>query len=163
MKQKIKIVYYSLQGNTKYAAERIAKISGAELLRLKPDQEPKIGGFWMKAQGGWEALTGMKPGLQSNAEQLEDCGTLVIGGPTWAGTYAPAIGSLLEILNQCTVKPERVYLFGCSGSGKTEKMFREIARKLGCEIQGTASFLNPLSNQERENPGIDSFAESLQK
>ena len=35
---KILIVYYSLEGNTKYVAEKIAEQTGADLLCLEPEK-----------------------------------------------------------------------------------------------------------------------------
>ena len=159
----IKIVYYSLQGNTDYTSERIATVTGAELVRLKPDLEPGNSGFGMYAKGGWSALSRKKVSLLSVPEHLEICDTLVIGSPVWAGTYTPAIGAFLEILNGLSAKPEKIFLFGCSSSGKSEKMFKEIEQKLNCRICGTAGFKDPLNNQERESPAIDAFAQSLLK
>ena len=37
------VVYYSFEGNCEFAAKRIAKMLGADLLKLRPGNEPPAG------------------------------------------------------------------------------------------------------------------------
>ena len=50
------IVYYSMSGNTAYAAERIAERIGADTLRLVPTKEYRNKGLKKFLQGGKSVL-----------------------------------------------------------------------------------------------------------
>ena len=58
------IVYYSLEGNTQYAAERIAAAIGAETLRLTPEKAYPDSGFKKYFWGGKSAVMAETPKLQ---------------------------------------------------------------------------------------------------
>ena len=46
------IVYYSMGGNTEYAARKTAAQTGADLLRLEPEKEYPSSGFRKFFRGG---------------------------------------------------------------------------------------------------------------
>ena len=52
------IVYYSLEGNTDYAAGKIANAIGADTLRINPKKAYPTGGFSKFFWGGKSALMG---------------------------------------------------------------------------------------------------------
>ena len=58
------IVYYSLEGNTAFAAEKIAESLGAETLRLEPVKEYPGSGMKKFLWGGKSALMGEEPPLR---------------------------------------------------------------------------------------------------
>ncbi len=57
------IVYYSLEGNTAYAAERIASELGADVLRLEPVKAYPDSGFRKFFWGGKSAVMAETPEL----------------------------------------------------------------------------------------------------
>jgi len=59
------IVYYSLQGNTEYAANRIAENIGADTLRLNSKKAYKSKGFAKFLSGGPSAIREETPDLES--------------------------------------------------------------------------------------------------
>ena len=61
---KILVVYYSLDGNTQYAADQIQDITGADLEQLIPEKEPTRKGFRKYAEGGFTALVHYKPRIR---------------------------------------------------------------------------------------------------
>ena len=66
------VVYYSLEGNTAYAAERIASELGADLLRLYPEKEYPDGGFKKFFWGGKSAIMAETPKLKPYTFDAED-------------------------------------------------------------------------------------------
>lgn len=58
------IVYFSLEGNTEYAANRIKEKTGADLLRLIPKKAYADKGFKKFFRGGKSAVFKDKPNLE---------------------------------------------------------------------------------------------------
>ena len=58
------VVYYSLEGNTKYAAEKIAGMIGADLLELKPVKSYPTGKVGKFLWGGKSAVMAETPELE---------------------------------------------------------------------------------------------------
>jgi len=152
------IVYYSLDGNTAYAASRIQQTVGADLLRLHPVKEPPLHGFRKYFEGGRAATFHETPELEPIALNLTSYDVIILGCPVWAGTFPPAVGTFLK---RYPLKAGRIYLFGCSSSGNAEKMFRGIAKSLGTEPALTVSLLDPLTHHETEDARIDRFAREI--
>ena len=68
------IVYYSLEGNTEYAASRIAAAAGADLLRIEPAKQYPDKGFKKFFWGGKSAVMAETPDLKPYAFEPEDYG-----------------------------------------------------------------------------------------
>ena len=96
MSEKILIVYYSLTGNTKMIAEAIAEGINAEILALKPKKELNPKGFMKFVWGGYAARMNKKPELETIEIDPLSYDLIILGGPVWAWTYCPPIGSFLS-------------------------------------------------------------------
>lgn len=121
------VVYYSLEGNTKEAAEQIAKAISADLLELKPIKDvPKEGGkkFFL---GGMKAMFGTGTKLQTIESNPLEYDRIILGTPVWAGKPAPAIKTFLK---KYEVKDKVSSLFTFSGSGNDEKCVANLKKKL---------------------------------
>lgn len=57
------VVYFSLEGNTQYVAERIKEQTGADLSRLVPKKAYQDKGFAKFFWGGKSAVMAEKPAL----------------------------------------------------------------------------------------------------
>ena len=86
---KILIVYYSLEGNTKYVAEKIAEQTVAEVLRLEPEKAYPAGKVTKYLWGGRSAVMGDAPKLMSYEAELSDYEMIVFGTPVWASPLCP--------------------------------------------------------------------------
>ena len=92
---KTAIVYYSMSGNTKYVADKIAdgiKNSGeVDIIRIEPKKAyPDKGAkkfFW----GGKSAVMGETPALQPYEFNLEKYDRIIFGTPVWASTFVPPL------------------------------------------------------------------------
>ncbi|PAB60554.1 flavodoxin family protein [Anaeromicrobium sediminis] len=139
------VVFYSFEGNTKYIAEGIAKEVGADLLELKPLEEPKKSGFMKYFWGGKQVMTKKIPELESIDKNPNDYDLIYMGTPVWAWSYAPAFRAFLSKVN---IKNKNIALFCCHGGGKG-KVFERFKEDLGeNKYLGQIDFQDPLKNNK---------------
>ncbi len=138
---KVKIVFYSLEGNTKLIAEEIAKNLNGDIVELKPKKHYVNSGFKKFLWGGKSALMKETPDLEVYDNNL-DYDLIIIGTPVWAGTFAPPIRTFLKDNN---LEDKRVAVFVCHAGGGAKgcfEKFKKLASK--CEIISTIDFVDPL-------------------
>ncbi|MBQ9902101.1 MAG: NAD(P)H-dependent oxidoreductase [Clostridia bacterium] len=85
------IVYYSLDGNTKHAAETLAKAVGADVCEIQPVKPIKSAGkptFHVLMQGGGQVTFGLCPKIKEFALDLAAYDRIILGTPVWAGKPA---------------------------------------------------------------------------
>ena len=90
------IIYYSLSGNTKEAAEYIAEKLSIDLYRIeltKPMADKKWKQFLI---GGMQSSFGMAPKIKGVPENIDQYDEIIIGTPIWAGKAASPINSILK-------------------------------------------------------------------
>ena len=116
------IVYYSLEGNTQYAAERIAEKTGADLLRLVPKKAYKDKGFAKFFWGGKSAVMAEKPPLQPYNTDLTQYDHFIFGFPVWAGNVTPPLRTFI-LENADLLKEKKISAFACQSGAGAEKAF----------------------------------------
>ena len=79
------IVYYSLEGNTGYAAKKIASGIGADTLEIRPVKGYPTGGFRKFLWGGKSAVMAETPKLEPYDVDLSGYDRIIFGFPVWAG------------------------------------------------------------------------------
>ena len=150
------LVYYSFEGNTAYAAERIAELMPMDVRRLHVEKEPPKNGLKKFFLGGKSALFREDPGLQPVSVNVNDYYDIILAFPVWAGTYPPAIEAFL------TAHPffrKNVYLVACSGSGNGKGACDRLADRLkGNTVLGTISLKSPLKFKKEADAKIAEFA-----
>ena len=90
------VIYYSLTSNTKFLAEQIQSLTGAdifELLVVDP-YSTDIGAAIGRA--GREREAGYLPSLVERINNLSDYDVIFIGSPNWFGTLSLPVLSFLE-------------------------------------------------------------------
>ncbi|MBQ6595836.1 MAG: hypothetical protein IJH78_09285 [Clostridia bacterium] len=158
MKEPLLIVYYSLEGNTRFACEQLEQAVPSVSARLIPDREPPRSGAGKFLKGGYSALKREKVILQPLAADPKAFSRLVLACPVWAGTCPPAMHAFLA---EAGLSGQRVWLLGTSMSGHTEKMFRTMKALLpSCEVAGALSLISPLRDPERARAEILAFCEA---
>ncbi len=85
----ILVIYYSLQGNTRFIAEGLAEELGADLIRLTTEDEPQGKStlksiLWLI----WQRLCGKLPTLDPLEIDMQDYSKIVLGSPVWGGRHA---------------------------------------------------------------------------
>jgi flavodoxin len=141
------VVYYSLDGNTRFIARAIADSVGADVLELKVDAEPPKNSFMKYFWGGRQVMTKQIPSLIPFSQHPEDYDMLFIGTPVWAFSYAPALAAFFS---RFSLKGKKVALFCCSG-GMKGKTFERMKEKLfGNTFLGEKHFIEPLRRREEQ-------------
>ena len=126
------IVYYSLEGNTAFAAEKLAGILGAELLRLEPEKEYPHSGMKKFLWGGKSAVMGEKPPLKPFVFKGEDWDRVIIGFPVWAGTVTPPIRTFVKA-HGGELAGKSVAAYACESGAGGERALKKLAALLGRE------------------------------
>ncbi len=137
-----KIIYFSLDGNTRLVAENISKAISADKLELKLIKQYPTKGFKKYFFGGKDVIFKEKPALASYNKSLKQ-GLIILGSPIWASTFAPPI---YTFLCENDLSGKKVAFFACHGSGGAGKCFEDFKKlQPNAELISTISFFNPLT------------------
>lgn len=140
------VVYFSLDGNTKFIAETIGKTINADMIELKTSKQYPTEGFRKYLWGGKSVVFGEKPKLTNDRVDLKRYETILIGTPVWAGSYAPPVKSFIK---QYNIQGKQIALFASHGGGGAEKCFTKLKESLpGNTFIGEIAFVEPKKNQE---------------
>ena len=159
---KIALVYYSLDGNTAFAAEKIGQRLGADILRLKPVKEyptEKIAKyFW----AGNSASFQESPKLIPYYFDINMYDVIILGTPIWAGTFAPPLRTFIHA--QVWEGRKVAFFACCSGSG-TEKCFQQLHHETCGSIKlSTLRLIDPMRNAGTElDTAIAGFCEGISR
>ena len=155
------IVYYSLEGNTDFAAKQIAEKLPADLLRLEPEKSYPDSGFRKFFWGGKSAVTAETPALQPYAFDPSVYDRIVFGFPVWAGNVTPPIRTFIKE-NDLTGK--RFAAFACESGSGAEKAFAKLEAALGTGgLEACLILIDPKTKPNDANiEKIDGFCAALQ-
>jgi flavodoxin len=141
------VVYYSLEGNTRFIATAISEATGAALLELKPEKDVSKDSFTKYIWGGKQVVLKEKPPLKGFDLNLDAYDTIILGTPVWANSFAPALNTFLH---KHPFKGKRVGVFTCFGGG-SGSTYDNIKRLLpDNEFIGEIGFKDPLKNNTEE-------------
>ena len=138
-KMKCAVIYFSWSGNTRFAAETVAKKAGADLFEIKAEK-PYNADFGKccdeaKPECYGKTLRAIKPieGLD-----LAKYDVVFVGTPNWWGTMAPPVRTWLT-QNVAALKGKTMCLFQTHGGGGMQRVGKEFAEVIG----DTATVLAP--------------------
>ena len=156
------IVYYSLEGNTKYAAYKIAETIGAGVLKLVPKKAYHDKGFAKFLWGGKSALMAETPELEPLEVNLAEFDRVVFGFPVWAGTFAPPIRSFAAMYKE-DLQGKKLAAFACQSGVGGEKAIEKLRALIGAEkIDPIAVFIDPKEKpSQSKDAQIAAFCEKL--
>ena len=143
------IVYYSLEGNTRWAAERIAEKLDADTLRLVPKAAYPDKGFKKFLFGGKSAVMKETPELEAYEVDMAQYERVILATPVWAGTMAPPLRAFLQ---KEDLSGKRFALVASSMGGSPGRTFENIKALLG--VTGdvpTLSLRDPKSHPSQAN------------
>ena len=153
------IVYYSMSGNTEYAAGRMAERLGADLLRLEPVKEYPDSGFRKFFWGGKSAVMAEKPALKSYRFEADGYDTVIFGFPVWAGNIAPPIRSFIS---ENEMKASKYAAFACQSGSGAEKAVGKLKASRGHDLVETLVLIDPKDKPDpAKDLQIDAFCDAL--
>ncbi len=148
------IIYYSMSGNTKYVADKIAegiKTSGeVDIIRIEPKKAyPDKGAkkfFW----GGKSAVMGETPALQPYDFDIEKYDRIIFGTPVWASTFVPPLRTFINE-NQA-VKDKKIAVFACFSGGGADKAINKMKKHIGIEkFEAELILIDPKDKVKKED------------
>ena len=143
------VVYYSLEGNTAFAAEQIAKELGADTLRLEPEKAYPSEGFRKFFWGGKSAVMAEKPKLVPYSFDGALYERIVFGFPVWAGNVTPPLRTFIRDEN---LAGKRFAAFACESGSGAEKAFGKLKAALGINaFDAELVLIDPKSRPDPAN------------
>ena len=155
------IVYYSLEGNTDFAAGKIAEKLNADLLRLVPEKAYPDSGFRKFFWGGKSAVMAETPALQAYAFDPSAYDRVIFGFPVWAGNMAPPLRTFIK---DNDLNGKRFAAFACESGSGAEKAFAKMKAALGIDrLDAELILIDPKTKPNDANLAkIDAFCAGLQ-
>ena len=144
------IVYYSMSGNTDFAAREIAARLGAALLRIEPEKAYPDKGFKKFFWGGKSAVMAETPPLRPYGFAAEDFDQIILGFPVWAGNLAPPLRTFLRD-NAAALAEKRVAAFACQSGSGAEKAFSRLEGLLGRPLCAELILIDPKTRPAADN------------
>ena len=130
-KGKVAVVYFSWGGNTRFAAETIAKKAEAATFEIKAEK-PYNSDFHKccdEAKPECRAKT-LRPIKPIEGLDLAKYDVVFVGSPNWWGTIAPPVRTWLT-QNSAALKGKSVCLFQTHGGGGMQDLGRDFAAVVG--------------------------------
>ncbi len=125
------VVYYTIGGNTRSVALRIARTLRADVAEIKTVKPYPDDYDVLVSLGKKEVESGYLPQIEPIAIDWSKYDTVIVGTPVWWYTYAPAVRTFLK---NCSLKGKKVFPFATNGGwlGHTPSDFRKALR--GAEV-----------------------------
>ena len=157
---KTAIVYYSLEGNTEYTANKIAEKTGADLIKISPVKEYPSKGIKKFLWGGKSAVMSEKPKLNPYNFEADNYERVIIGFPVSASTFAPPIRSFVC---ENSLKSKKIAMFACQAGNGAEKAFSKLKELIGIKKADAELILvDPKANQNTANEKkIEEFCKAI--
>ncbi len=161
---KTAIVYYSMSGNTKAVAEKIADKLGAETIEIRPVKEYPSEGARKFIWGGMKAVMGEKPKLQPY-DFSGGYDRIILGTPVWASNISPPIRSFICQNEEALKAAKSVAAVICYAGGGADKAIEKLKKLLGIEsLEAELILVDPKDKPSDENEDkIKEFCNKLNK
>ena len=160
---KTAIVYYSMSGNTKYVADKIAEKIDADIIRIEPVKAYPDQGAKKFIWGGKSAVMGETPALQPYEFSAEKYERIILGTPVWASTFAPPIRTFLK--ENSDIHGKKIAVFICFSGGGADKVIEKMEKYIGIEeFEAELILVDPKENVKAENDEkIDVFCDMVKQ
>ena len=159
------IVYYSLDGNTKSAAETLAGLIDAELCEIQPVKPIRSAGkptFRVLMQGGGQVTFGLCPKIREFTVDFGEYDRIILGTPVWAGKPASFVRTFAKkYAKQHSLTEKITAVFTLSASDDNAGCIANLGKMLP-HIRATVSLADRSNSLSAENDGrIQDFARKL--
>ena len=142
------IVYYSLEGNTQFAAEKIAAELGCGTLRLSPEKAYPTGKVTKFLWGGKSAVMAETPALEPYDFDAAKYDRIVFGFPVWASNIAPPLRTFIR---DNDLKGKKFAAFACQAGNGAGKAFEKLSGLLGASLDETLVLIDPKARPDAQN------------
>ena len=121
------VVFYSLSGNTRAVARRIARALRADLLEIRTVKTYPDDYDVLLSLGEKEVKAGYMPQLEPLPIDANKYETILLGTPVWWSSFAPAVKKFLSLIKW---KGKKVFPFATHGGdlGHTPSDLRKAMR-----------------------------------
>ena len=129
------VVYFSATGNTKAAAEKIAKLTGSEIMEIEPAEK------YTDADLNWhdgESRSSVemndessRPAIKADSKAFGDYGTVFLGYPIWWGKAPRVLYTFVEKHSFAGKKVLPFCTSGVSPAGDSAKLLEELSGNKG--------------------------------
>lgn len=135
------VVYYSMEGNTKLAANEIAVQKQADLFELKEAKDRKKGIFnFIKC--GFQAAAKRHTRLTDDfCDRMKEYDVIYIGSPVWASSSSPAVNEFV-LKNDFNAKQVHLIFVGAETDPAKKPQngidhLSDMVRKAGGNVSGS--------------------------
>ena len=142
------IVYYSLEGNTEYAAEKISSLLGCDILRIEPEKKYPTGKVTKFLWGGKSAVMAETPALKPYKFDSAVYDRIIFGFPIWAANIAPPIRTFIK---ENGLSGKRFAAFACQSGNGAEKAFAKLSSILNAPLDEKLILIDPKARPNTEN------------
>ena len=147
------VVYYSLTGNVRWAAEQVAAAIGADLLPLVPCKAYPDKGFRKFFWGGKSAVMGEVPRLEPYAFDGQAYDLVVLATPVWAGTFAPPLRTFVRE-NRDALLGKSIAALACFSGGGADKALDKLSKELGASLCASVVLTDPKDKPSEANDAL---------
>ncbi len=157
---KTAVIFYSLEGNTRYAAQRVAGALDADLIELKPVKAYPDKGFKKFFWGGKAATMKDMPKLEPYDFNGDDHELVILCTPVWAGTFTPPMRTFLS---ENDISSKKVAVLASSSGGNAEKCIAGLKEAAGVDhLTSQVGLVDPGDKPSEANErALYGFVEEL--
>ena len=152
------VVFYSLDGGTRKAAEKIAERLQADIVELHPEKRIPSKGFFKYMIGGMQVKSGKKPALKPYNFQKEAYDLVILGTPIWASGCTPAMNTFLS---ENDISDRKIAVLTSSAGGDGAQCL-ETMKKMLPHLVASVCLMDERRSEPAENDRkLESFLKIL--
>lgn len=153
------ILFYSFEGNTKKIVMYLAEKLNIKYEEIKLVKDLSSKGFSKYLWGGSQVIMKKKPQLEPLKANLDEYDTVFLGSPIWAGSFTPAIRTILE---DGILKDKNIAFFYChdGGPGNADSKIKE-AVKLNNHLLSAYGLTKVRDNFDSLKDGVLEWAKKV--